>query len=269
MSEEVIELLEAEWAQVAELIDGLTEAEWKTPVPLPGWTVQDCVAHMSGTELSLMGEPAEPVDLSHLAWVTSPFQEFVEIWVEPRRSWSGEKIAEEFRATVERRLAALRAMTPEEFDVVGWSPLGEQPYRTFMRVRIFDCWMHEQDMRRGLQRPGHTDSPVVDSALENNILRALGFIVGKKAGAADGESVVFELSDPARTYAVRVEGRARLLGADETVDEPTVTLAMPFITFVALGGGRIDADQARAEGATITGDTDLGTRVLANMAFTP
>ena len=53
------------------------------------------------------------------------------------------------------------------------------------------------------------------------------------------------------------------------MDDPTVTLRMPFITFVALGGGRIDADQARAEGAAITGDADLGTRVLTNMAFTP
>jgi len=269
VAEQVIELLRQEWAVIDHLIDGLTETQWKSAVPLPGWTVQDCVAHVTGTELSLMGEPAPSVDLSHLTWVTGPFQEFVEIWVEPRRSWSGDAVAAEFREVIPRRLAMLEAMTDEEMGKVGWSPIGEVPYRQFMRVRVFDCWMHEQDMRRGLAIAGHTTGPVVESALEHNITRALGFVVGKKAGAPDGSSVQFDLSDPDRSYTVIVDGRARLAKPGEELPAATTVLHLPFTTFVALAGGRIDAAVAHAEGATITGDTDLGARVLANLAFTP
>ncbi len=269
MPEETIELLRQEWAVIDELIDGLTETQWKGSVPLPGWTVQDCVAHMSGTELSLMGEPAPTVDLSHLSWITNPFQEFIEIWVEPRRSWTGDAVAAEFRGVIPRRLAMLEAMTDDDMAKVGWSPIGDVPYRQFMRVRIFDCWMHEQDIRRGLGIAGHTTGPVVESALRHNITRALGFIVGKKAGAPNGSSVEFAISEPDRSYTVVVDGRARLAEPGEQLPPATTVLHLPFTTFVALAGGRIDAVGAQAEGATITGDTDLGARVLANLAFTP
>jgi hypothetical protein len=30
-----------------------------------------------------------------------------------------------------------------------------------MHIRIFDCWVHEQDMRRATGRPGHLTGPVV------------------------------------------------------------------------------------------------------------
>ena len=65
-----------------------------------------------------------------------------------------------------------------------------------------------------------------------------------------------------------VDGRAQVV--DPAPDDPTVTIALPLSTFLALGGGRWDADEARAAGGLeITGDTDLGARVLANMGFTP
>ena len=59
----------------------------------------------------------------------------------------------EFDEVVPRRLAQLRAMTEEELATPGWSPIGEVPYREFMGVRLFDSWMHEQDMRRALGAP--------------------------------------------------------------------------------------------------------------------
>ena len=58
------------------------------------------------------------------------------------------------------RVATLAAMSEEEMDTVGWSPVGEVPYRQFMRVRLFDCWMHEQDIRRAVGKPGHLEGPV-------------------------------------------------------------------------------------------------------------
>ena len=147
-------------------------------------------------------------------------------------------------------------------------PLGEMSYRDFLKVRVFDSWMHEQDIRRALDRPGHLDGPVVAMSLER-FDGALGFVVGKKAGAPDGSTVVFELDGgPRDCIAVAVEGRAKVIA--EPPSEPTVRLTLPFETFVALCGGRQSADDPSAVAdVVIDGDEELGRRVLEAMPFTP
>jgi uncharacterized protein (TIGR03083 family) len=269
VTEPVIDMLDVEWASIAALAATLTDDEWGLPTALPGWSVKDNVSHVIGIERSLLGDPAPEVDLGHIERIAGdPFAAMIECWVEARRATPGPDVAAELGEVVARRLDQLRAMSSEDFERVGWSPIGEVPYRRFMVVRVFDCWMHEQDMRRAVGREGHLDGPAVDMALEH-FSTALGFVVGKKAGAPQGSSVVFDLDGPTpRRYAVAVEGRAQLV--DPPPEDPTVTIALPLTTFVALGGGRWDADEARAAGGlTVTGDTELGDRVLANMGFTP
>lgn len=269
MTEPVIATLEAEWASIAALAATFTDEEWELPTALPGWSVKDNVSHVIGIERSLLGDPAPEVDTSHIERVAGdPFASMIEGWVEARRGTPGPDVAAELDEVVVRRLDQLRAMTDEDFERVGWSPVGEVPYRRFMVVRVFDCWMHEQDMRRAVGREGNLDGPAAEVAL-GHFTNALGFVVGKKAGAPQGSSVVFETTGPVpRTYAVAVDGRAQLV--EPAPDDPTVTIVLPLTTLVALGGGRWDADEARAAGGlTMTGDTDLGERVLANLGFTP
>ena len=263
----VIDLLADSWASLCSLADDLPDEAFALPSSLTGWTVQDCFSHVIGTERSLLGDPPPDVDISGCTHAVSPFQQMMEVWVQARRDATPAEIRAELATTVADRLAALRAMTEAELSVPGWSPIGEVPYREFMKVRVFDCWMHEQDIRRATGRPGHESGPVVDSALDN-ITRALGFIVGKRAGAPDGSSVVFRTTGGNQIVrSVVVDGRAAVV--PDVPPSPTVELTMPFVTFVALAGGRIDAAQGVAEGATVDGDADLGGRVLASMAFTP
>jgi uncharacterized protein (TIGR03083 family) len=268
MSDPIIDVLADEWTALDELSAGLTEQQWKTPTALPGWTVQDCISHVIGIERMLMGDPQPDVATDHLAHVNDPMAISIESWVEERRTRSGREVLAEYREQTARRLEQLRAMTDDEMDELGWSPVGEVPYRVFMRVRVFDCWMHEQDMRRALDLPGHLEGPAVDITLER-IENALGYVVGKKAGAPDGSSVVFELDGaPIKTFTVVVDGRAKVV--DEVPDVPTCRIRVPFESFVALGGGRWDADEAVAAGGIeIEGDQQLARRILESMAFTP
>jgi uncharacterized protein (TIGR03083 family) len=164
-------------------------------------------------------------------------------------------------------------MSTEELDEVGWSPLGEVPYRTFMTVRLFDSWMHEQDVRRAVDRPGHCTGPEVDGAL-SRFRVAVPFVVGKRAAAPEGSTVVLSTTDGCELcWSITVtNGRAELTGTTVT-ERPaavTTTITLPFSAFVALCGGRWTPDEARAAGPIdVAGDADLGERVLANMAFTP
>jgi uncharacterized protein (TIGR03083 family) len=268
--EPIVGLLAAEWASISELAHTLDEADWATPTALPGWTAKDCLSHMAGTERMLLGEPAPDVDISHLAHAVSPFQQMMEVWVEAARPEPGSAVVTAFDEATARRLDALRAMTPEQWDEVGWSPIGDVAYRQFMVVRLFDCWMHEQDIRRAVGRPGHLWGPVVDRALDR-FRAALGFVVGKKAGAPDGSSVVIcTTGETELVLPVVVDGRATLVDPADAPAAPTATVTVPFATFVALGGGRWDRAAAEAAGGIeLTGDVALGRRVLDGLAFTP
>jgi len=268
VTEPIIDALATVWSSIDELADGFTEAEWKTPSDLPGWTVQDNLSHILGTERMLLGDPPPTADISGLAHVKTPFGEMMEVPVQARRHLPGAEVLAEYRHVIERRLAQLRAMSPDEFEKIGWSPVGDVPYRQFMYVRCFDSWMHEQDMRRAVERPGHLEGPVVDVAL-TRFDAALPVIVGKRAAAPEGATVVFSITGPTsleRAYVI--EGRARAL--DDAPADPTVRLHLPFETFVALGGGRWDRARAVAEGGVIVeGDEGLANAVLDHLGFTP
>ena len=163
------------------MLDELDESEWNTPTELPGWTVKDCISHITGTERSMMGDPAPVVAITHLEHIKNPFGEIVEVWVEERRAWSPAEVRAEFDEQIARRIAEFRATSGDVLDEVGDWPLGKMSYRDFLKVRVFDSWMHEQDIRRP-RSTGHLDGPVVAMSLER-FDGALGFVVGKRAGA--------------------------------------------------------------------------------------
>ena len=115
-------------------------------------------------------------------------------------------------------------------------------------------------------RPGHESGPAVEAALDE-IAGALGFVVGKKAGAPSGSSVTYRLTgdDRARLHvAVDGQGGARRLAAGA---RRRVTLTMPVGVFTRLAAGGSRADEARA-GIDVDGDEELAARLIDNSAFT-
>ena len=267
MTEPVIEQLDRVWGSIVDLLDELDDAEWDLPTELPGWSVRDVVSHMIGTERMLAGHPSPAPPSSFGDHVRNPIGEVNEAWVEERRGRPGSDVAAEFRAITAERLEQLRAMTPEQFDEVGFTPEGEGPYRSFMAIRVFDCWEHEQDVRRATDRPGHLDGPVAAASVQK-VTNGLGYIVGKKAGAPDGTTVVFDITGPLpMILPVFVDGRANIL--DREPSERDVTIHLDTEAYNALGCGRWTAEHALASGrARLDGDQDLGRRVLDSMAFT-
>ncbi|GIU87001.1 MAG: hypothetical protein KatS3mg009_1516 [Acidimicrobiia bacterium] len=139
-----------------------------------------------------------------------------------------------------------------------------------MAIRVFDCWYHDQDVREALGRPGFLDGPVADFAVARIPPRGLPFVVGKKAAAPAGTTVVFEVTGASPLVAavgVPPEGRAVLL--DDVPADPTVRATMDRRTFTRLAGGRWAGARALAEGRVrIEGDEALGRRVVEQMAYT-
>jgi uncharacterized protein (TIGR03083 family) len=266
-----IDQLDLIWRSTAALGRELDESEWATPTDCPGWTVKDQLSHVVGTESALLRRPGPPPAASGLDHVRNPIGEMNEAWVEARRPQPGPTVLAEFEEVTAARLAALRAMTDEQLAEVGPSPIGQVPYATFMDVRVMDCWVHEQDMRRALDRPGHLDGPAAAAALRR-LAGTLGYVVGKRLAPPDGSAIAIELTGPlARTLVVSVTGgRAAVSDATGPPPEATVCVTLPAETFAYLVAGRRRAEQALASGgATVSGDVVLGRRLLDNLATIP
>ena len=275
MADALVSSFEGVWGDIIALCDGLTDEQWALPTDCPGWSVQDHIAHMIGTERMFLGEQPdagaiEAAAVEDAAHVRNDIGKANEQWIASYRSFSGKKVLDEFRAVTERRLDALRALTGADWDREGFTPEGPGPYRVFMEIRVFDCWYHDQDIREALYRPGYFDGPVADLSIGRIPPKGLPYVVGKKAGAPPDSTVIFEVAgNPRLVAAVHVppEGRAALL--DTAPATATVALIMDRRTFTRLAGGRWSGDQARAAGGLrIEGDQELGNRVVDNMAFT-
>jgi len=266
--EELVTLLDEVWSSIAALGEDLTEAEWKRPTAVPGWSVQDNLAHVVGIEASLLGrtppDHAIPDDLPH---IKNDFGKSNEVFVDSRRSRSGAEVLSEFRDVTGERLAELRAYGSDDFAQDSWTPAGPGAVRDLLPFRIFDAWVHEQDMRGAVGRPGHREGPAAEAAFQR-IVSTTPFVVGKKAGAPEGATVVFVLSGPmARTLAIGVEG-GRARAVDAVPASPTVRIGTDTETFERVATGRIAPDEALAAGRfTFEGDDSLGRRVVEEMNF--
>ena len=271
MTEPLLERFTEVWSDVAALTEGLSDAEWDLPTDCPGWTVRDNVAHMIGTESMLAGETAPPGGDADGPHVRNDIGRANEQWVAAYRARPGAEVRAAFLEVTERRLATLRSLAPEGWEREGFTPEGPGPYRKFMEIRVFDCWFHDQDIREAIGRPGFLDGPVADLSIGRIPAGGLGFVVGKKAAAPAGTTVLFEVTGGApitATVEVPPEGRARLLAGAPPVD-PTVRIVTDRRTFARLAGGRWTAERARSEGRVeVTGDTALGDRIVASMGYT-
>jgi uncharacterized protein (TIGR03083 family) len=255
--------LEAAFGSVEALLVELAPDEWHRPTALPGWDVQANAVHIFSTEAMLLGEPAPDVEIDRgaLPHIRNDIGAANEAWVQGWADAGPDEVLAGLRDRVARRLAEIRAMDDAAWDTEGFTPAGVDTYGRFMRIRVMDVWMHEQDIREAVDRPGHVEGPVVELVLDE-IASGLGFVVGKRAGAAQGSSVSFELAgNPGREVHVAVDGRAAVV---DRLDGPaTATLRTDVLTFTRLAGGR----SSDAGGVTVEGDADLGGRVLANLAF--
>jgi uncharacterized protein (TIGR03083 family) len=266
-NEAVIDRLSEVWASVVDACRGLDDGQWSTDTDCPGWTVRDQVSHLIGVERMLSGDPA-PESLAEVpAHVKNAFGEVNEAWIEPRRSTPGTEVLDEFVDITRRRLDALRSMSTSDFDIVGWSPTGEVPYRHFMEMRVLDSWAHEQDIRQALGCPGGRNGSGEEVALDR-CGQAMPYVVGKKAGAVDGSSVLFVVTGPMgrRIPVVVAKGRAAL--AQDALIAPTTTLTMDQTWFWRLGFGRVAPVDALDSGeVVIEGDSAFGRRVLESLSI--
>ncbi len=258
------------WDSIDALLAGLSEAEWRAATPLPGWDVQGVVSHIIGTESFLEGiaAPEPDIDVKALDHVRNDIGAMNECWVHHLGGQSGSSVLEKYRAVTEGRRKVLQAMSEADWNAETFTPAGPDSYGRFMRIRVFDCWMHEQDIRMAIQRPS-TDAELEGAASRlslDEVAATVGFVVGKLAKAPDGSRVLFELTGPlARSIRVTVDGRAQVV-EDFGGLEPTATIRMDALQFTRLAGGR-PMCPVRPQDVELGGDKDVAARIVERLNF--
>jgi uncharacterized protein (TIGR03083 family) len=242
--DKVLPALDEQFDSILDLAASLGPDDWERPTACPGWSVKDNLAHVIGTEAMLAGN---------------------ERWVESYRPGPPSAVLEDLRGIVAERRAALAAMDRSEFDREAMTPAGPDSYGRFMRIRIMDMWMHEQDIREALGRPGHVSGRAPEQSLAE-VSAALGYVVGKRVAPPAGTTVRFELTgDPAGSIDLEVTDRARVVGG--LAGDPTVDIALPGDRFMRIAGGRLSDSDDPQIGVVYAGDATLGGEIITNLPF--
>lgn len=267
--DELIRLVEVWWRAVDDfstLLEEIPGADWSRPTDLPGWDVFALAAHTAHLEHLLAGGEHDDLDIGEVEHARGMMGRFTEQGVVARRGRTPDEVIRQLRESATARHTALLADPPVDpdapapgiFGAIGWS------IRTMLRNRPLDVWMHEQDARRAVGRPGHMDTPPAVHAVDY-LIESFGLVLAKRAAAPFGTTAVLRVAGhPDRAFEVGEDGRGRPLASPP--ESPSLTLSMDREAFICLAGGRRTPP---ADAVVVEGDVELGARVLASMAVTP
>jgi uncharacterized protein (TIGR03083 family) len=268
MATELVELLASAWRSLDNLCTQLSPRDWGRSTDCPGWTVKDIMSHIAGTESWLLGRPLPPHEPEVVDHIRNELGRINEVQVDFRRPWPPEQVVAEFREVTSDRLAVLGTWKEEDLAADSWTPFGPGTAARLLEARVSDTWIHEQDIRRAVNRPGHDEGPVARHVLNDLAHSGLGYVVAKKAGCTDGTTIGFTVTGPERlAWFVAVSG-----GRGTVIDSPAgdvqVAIETDQQTYLCLVGGRRNpTDELESGRVAMEGDEDIGRHVVSKMSF--
>jgi len=164
---EVAPLFKAERAKLVDLLDGLTESDWRRPTPCPNGRCWGLACHLLGDDFGFLARhrdqhygtppPEAATEREFIAWLDDLQMAWVRAAgrLSPRLviellAWTGPQLIETLRAEDPRACSAL----------VSWA--GPQPVPVWLdQVReLTEYWIHRQQLLEALDRSTDLD-PVV------------------------------------------------------------------------------------------------------------
>ena len=263
---ELVETWRQAIAEFVALARDIPEDQWDLPTDLEGWSVKDNVAHTAHLEAVLAGAPEETGPVDEAPHVRNLSGLYTEQGVAARRERDMGSLADEIEQAAATRHAALVADPPTDGASAPPKTPGDVAWtiERLLSNRPVDVWMHSQDIRRAIGRPGGFDT----AAARHTIAvfgQALPMVVGKRVAPPAGTTVQVDVPEAGESWTVQIgaDGRAAIVDA---VDQPTALITLGAEEFVLLAGGRRGLD---ATDPKIEGDRALGLAVLTHLAVTP
>lgn len=252
---EIVRGVAAERRRTIAFLSELPAERWDTPTALPRWRIREVVAHLITTDrASLTGSILLPVlrsfdsieawnDRQVMKWADRPVRDLLlglDRW--------GRRFLVLARAVPE---PLLRMRTPTMF--------GKGRAELLLWSRVFDEWVHRQDMRRALGLP---DEDVdVELAAEFLLTAAVSSTLPNVEGDGTVGIALEGVALPEWTYDL-LTGSA----VPRPRAFPGARIRMPGPAFVMATAGRDRFTDLEARGVlTVEGDEDLAQRFLSKL----
>ena len=244
---------------ITTLCNTLTESDWSRVTDCPGWSVQDNLSHLIGIERMLEGLPPTTHKAAPAAHVKNPIGEANENEIDSRRHLSGAAVLAEWADIATQRMATLRGASDEYFDAAAMTPTGPGTVGDFLSIRVLDSWVHEQDMRRAVGKPGNLAGPAAEHTVDR-LLRTVPIVVGKRAGTPEGASVVIDITGGVQRHVVCTVTDGRATVSSTEPEAPLARITLDTEAFVVLATGRVTADSL-GDRVSYAGDVEHGRKV--------
>jgi len=273
---DLIEAFTHTTAAVVDLAKACTAADLARPTECPGWTVHDQISHVVGVESWLAGHKDPRVKMPAYEHIRNAFGKRVEYAVEVRRARTGPEVVAELEDVLAQRLSTLRSPAITDTSIVA-GPFGPDTAVTVLRLRTFDVWAHEQDIRTALGKPGNLDSPAAEVFL-GSVMHELPKLIAKGAGLEPGHLVRINVTGPLAAQIgvmVGVDEQGRLRGhavsadevpADEVPGQEATTVSLSMEAFTRRAAGRRSVSDTAYD---VVGDDAIARRVLEALVTTP
>lgn len=225
----IVAALGEQHAELAALIDGLSDDDWARPSACAGWTVADVVLHLAQTNEMAIGSAtgrfAETLTgLTNNLAASGSIDDGADAMVaRDRVGLSGGAVLERWEASSSGLRDALAACDPHAR--VTWVA-GELSARTLATTRLAETWIHTGDVAFAFGREQEPSDRLWHIA--RLAWRTLPYAFGREDRAMTGP-VAFELAGP--------HGDAWSFGTD---DSPLTTIAGPAIDLVRVASRRVD-----------------------------
>jgi uncharacterized protein (TIGR03083 family) len=259
---EILRAVRAERTATLSLLGNLEPDRFDTPTALPGWRIREVAAHFITTDKAAVTGAIMPAIL--LARNTDK----VEAWNERQvPKWANRSVPDLLMGLERwgRRFIRLaRSVPAAAYRMRLPSPWGRGPAGTYIWVRVYDEWVHRQDIRRALGMP---DEDVDLEAASEFLLTAIGLQTIHDLDGATGRLVIELQGVPLPAWHFDLASkRFGPDGAAPAEDAEGTRIVAPGSTFIMGAAGRDGFDDLRSRGVIrIDGDEEVATRFLSKL----
>ena len=249
---ETVDALRAQRAHTLALLEDLTDTQWETEIVL-GWRTREVAAHLVSTdEASLTGK--------FLLWgiKQKPIPE-IEAWNERQVSkWADRPIPELLQGLEKwgRRFARVASAAPRRLASLSFpNGFGRVSLLWLGMLRIYDEWVHLEDVRRALSLPDDGGVDTLPAAAKFMLAGIPIQTLSEIPGGAAGTLAIGFVDVETPTLSVDLGTRRFGIGlpADAQVKGPAASLIMvaagrdPWREVEVAGHLRISGDRKAAE----------------------